>query len=86
MQYLDNETYLLDVLVRQGLMTTEQQKLVILKKEQQRQGLMRVIRDQERGRKRKYARDVDLVDIIVSLNLELPDRKNEFLTEEMIFK
>ncbi|MCJ7601212.1 MAG: hypothetical protein MUO63_06870, partial [Desulfobulbaceae bacterium] len=72
MQYLDNETYLLDVLVRQGLMSTEQQKMVILKKEQQRQALMRIIRDQERerGRKRKYVREVDLVDIIVSLNLE----------------
>jgi general secretion pathway protein E len=88
MQYLDNETYLLDVLVRQGLMSTEQQKMVILKKEQQRQALMRIIRDQERerGRKRKYVREVDLVDIIVALNLELPGRKNEFLTEEMIIR
>ncbi|MBU4261255.1 MAG: GspE/PulE family protein [Proteobacteria bacterium] len=86
MQYLDNETYLLDVLVRQELMSNEQQKLVIVKKELQRQVLKRIIRDQERGRKRKYIREIDLVDIIVSLNLELPGRKNEFLTEEMIIR
>ena len=86
MQYLDNETYLLDVLVRHGLMSAEQQKMVILKMEQQRQALMRLLRDQDRGRKRKYVRDVDLVDIIVSLNLELPERKNEFLTEETIIR
>ncbi|MBU0909169.1 MAG: Flp pilus assembly complex ATPase component TadA [Proteobacteria bacterium] len=86
MQYLDNETYLLDVLVRQGLMSNEQQKLVIVKKELQRQVLIRIIRDQERGRKRKYIREIDLVDIIVSLNLELLGRKNEFLTEEMIIR
>ncbi|MBI5556977.1 MAG: type II/IV secretion system protein [Deltaproteobacteria bacterium] len=86
MQYLDNETYLLDVLVRQGLMSAAQQKMVILKKEQQRQTLMRLARDQERGRKRKYKSEIDLVDIIVSLNLELPGRTNEFLTEEIIIR
>lgn len=86
MQYLDNETYLLDVLVRLRLISPDQLKLVILKKELQRQMLMRDIRDQERGRKQKYAREVDLVDILVSLNLELPGRKNEFLTEEIIIR
>jgi len=86
MQYLDNETYLLDVLVRRRLLSADQLKLIILKKEQQRQTLMRDIRDHERGRKRKYAPDVDLVDILVSLNLELLSRKNEFLTEEIIIR
>lgn len=86
MQYLDNDIYLLDLLLRQRLITVEQQKMIALKKEQLRHNLMRNKRDQGTAGKRGESRDVDLVEIIVSQGLEIPGRKNEQLTEELIIR
>lgn len=85
MQYLDNDTYLLDLLVRQRLITPDQQKTIILQKEQQRQNLIRKHRDQGRSRKGKKV-EVDLVEVVVSLNLVIGGQKEELLTEEKIMR
>ncbi|MFH1215210.1 MAG: GspE/PulE family protein [Pseudomonadota bacterium] len=86
MQFIDNPVYLLGLLVRQKLISLEQEKMVALKKDQQRQVLLRALRDQEKGRKGKVEDVVDLVDVIVSLNLFVPGQQNVTLTEEMIVR
>ncbi len=85
MQYLDNDIYLLDLLLRQRLITAEQQKMIALKKEQLRHNLMRKKRDQGAG-KRGESRTVDLVEVIVSQGLSIPGRKSEFVSEEVIVR
>ncbi len=60
--------------------------MVALKKDQQRQVLLRALRDQEKGRKGKLEEEVDLVDVLVSLNLFIPGQQNVTLTEEMIVR
>ncbi|MFZ5758993.1 MAG: GspE/PulE family protein [Thermodesulfobacteriota bacterium] len=86
MHYIDNPSYLLDLLLRQRLISPEQEKMVALKKEQQRQVLLRALRDSEKGRKGRIEDEVDLVDVIVSLNLLVPGQQNVALSEEMIVR
>ena len=86
MQYLDNENYLLDLLIRQRLINAEQQKMITLRKEHLRHNLMRKKRDQGLAGKQGENRTVDLVEIIVSQGLEIPGRKNEQVTEELIIQ
>ncbi|MCB2184351.1 MAG: GspE/PulE family protein [Desulfobulbaceae bacterium] len=86
MHYLDNETYLLDLLVRQRFILPEQQKVILLQKEQQKQLLRRQYRDQGKREVGEKERSIDLVDIIVSLNLVIAGSQEEFLTEEKIVR
>ncbi len=86
MHYLDDETYLLDLLARQHLIVPEQKKMLVLKKEQQRQVLRRKLRDAGGAKIGEQEQAVDLVDVIVSLNLLLPGSKVDFLTEEKIIR
>lgn len=86
MQYLNNDAYLLDLLVRQRLLLPDQQKMIVLKKDQQRQALRRLKRDQGKGKIIPAEKEVDLVEIVVSLNLLVPGTKNEPLTEDKIMR
>ncbi len=83
MQLLNDEQYLLDLLFRNKLIDSEQRKMISLKREQQRQNLMMKMRDQ--GLDKSEMR-IDLVDIILSFNLEIPARKGDFLSEELIIR
>ncbi len=83
MQLLKNEQYLLDLLFRHKLISSEQRQMISLKKELQRQNLMHKLRD--RGIDKDEQR-LDLVDVILSFNLEIPARAGDLLTEEEIIR
>ena len=81
-----NSDKLLDLLVQQGLLTSEQRKFVALHKGKQRQKLLRQRTGGRRGGNRKPEKGFpDLVDILVSFNLEIPGKK-VFLDEESIMR
>ena len=86
MSFLNSEA-LLDLLCEEKLLTPEQRKFVISRKGKQRQKLLR----QNVGRRRDDSRkgviaEPDLLDIIISLRLEVKSRKSVLLTEEMIMQ
>ena len=83
MQLLNDEQYLLDLLFRHELISVEQRKMISLKKELQRQNLRHKLRD--RGIARDEQR-LDLVDVIISFNLEIPGRDGDLLTEEELIR
>ena len=76
MQYLDNEPYLLDLLTGSRLISSEQRSLITLKKDQQRQLLLRN-RQRIKGPdgQKQEPEQPDMVDVIVSLHLEIPKTK-----------
>ena len=84
MDFLNSEA-LLDLLCEEKLMTEEQRQFVLQQREKQRQVLLR----QHGGRRRddqRPRRDPDLLDIIVSLRLEIKGDKSKVLTEELIMR
>ncbi|MDX1776920.1 MAG: GspE/PulE family protein [Desulfobulbales bacterium] len=87
MNFLDDEKYLLNLLTRNNLLTPEQVKTFSMKKEPQRQLLVR-----KRGgrraddKKRSPLHKPDVVDIIVSLQFEVPGKKALALSEEAIMR
>ena len=88
MNFLDNEKYLLDLLTGNKLLTPEQVKIFSMKKEPQRQLLVRKLGSGRRADDRRKAplNQPDVVDIIVSLQFEIPDRKNQGLSEDIIMQ
>jgi general secretion pathway protein E len=82
MSFLNNQSYLLDLLVKRGLISSEQKKTVGLMKDQQRHLLLKA-RQKNGGAGRA---EPNLVEIIAALNLELPDKKGQQLTEEQIMR
>ena len=81
-QPLDDEKYLLELLRRRELISNEQARLPCDKKCQQRQRDVRLKAHGGRGQ----AERLTLVDTIVALRLDVPGRKGEVLTEELIMR
>jgi general secretion pathway protein E len=88
MNFLDNEIYLLDLLTGNKLLTPEQVKIFSMKKEPQRQLLLRKLGSGRRAddRRKTPLNQPDVVDIIVSLQFEIPGRKNQGLSEDIIMQ
>lgn len=86
MQFFDNETYLLNLLSKEKLISPEQQKMVTLKKENQRQKLLRAYRDQGETKKTGTPPPSDLLEVLVSFRFEIPGQEGEILTEEKIIR
>jgi general secretion pathway protein E len=87
MSYLDDETKIIGLLVENKLISEEQLKMFRLKKDQQRQLLLRKLGGRRaKDRKRSALNQPDMVDILVSLRFEVPGRKNQVLSEEMIMR
>ena len=87
MSYLDNETKIIGLLVKKKLLAKEQLKTFQLKKDQQRQLLLRKIGGRRTSdRKRSALHQPDLVDILVSLRFEIPGKKGQLLSEEVIMR
>jgi general secretion pathway protein E len=86
-ELLNDEKYLLELLQQNRLITIEQRSLVESRKAQQRQLLLR---QHSARRKTDTSRERDdslnFVDIVASLNLELPGKKGQLLTEELIVR
>ena len=82
-----NSDSLLDLLVKQKVLTVKQRHYVVLQKGKQRQKLLRAHGGRRQGESQKVGKGFpDLVDIIVSLNLKAPGKKNTLLTEEIIMR
>jgi general secretion pathway protein E len=82
-----NSEQLLDLLMGQGLLGKEQRQFIILHKGKQRQKLLKRHGGRRQGDQRKLEQGFpDLVDIIVSLKMELPGKKDVVLTEEIIMR
>ena len=82
-----NSEKLLDLLMGQGLLSKEQRQFVILQKGKQRQKLLQHHGGRRQGEQRKLDKGFpDLVDIVVSMNLELPGKKGVVLTEEIVMR
>ncbi|WP_163336115.1 GspE/PulE family protein [Desulfopila sp. IMCC35008] len=81
MKYLNSDA-LLDLLERQKMLTPKQRQFVTLEKGKQRQKLLKI------AQKVKGAELMrpDLVDIIVSFQMNVGGRKGEILDEEMIMR
>ena len=86
--FLDDDTYLLDLLQRHRLLSAEQRKLVAARRKQQEQvaGQGRPRRPQDKKNGASAAGAANLIDLVVSLNLELPGKKAALLTEETIMR
>lgn len=84
---LDDEKYILPLLLRNRLITVEQEKTIAGRKAQQRQLLLRQHsgrRQSDSGRERDET--LTLVDVILSMNLEVPGKKKQPLTEELVMR
>ncbi|MFP7754507.1 GspE/PulE family protein [Thermodesulfobacteriota bacterium B35] len=82
-----NSDAFLDILVRQGLLSREQRQFIILQKGKQRQKLLKQFGGRRQGDSRKLDRGFpDLLDIIISLNLEIPGKKEMRLNEELMVR
>ncbi|MBW2521308.1 MAG: type II/IV secretion system protein, partial [Deltaproteobacteria bacterium] len=87
MTFLDNEKYLLDLLVDSKLLTPEQVEAYSLKKGAQRQLLQRKLGGSRAGVGKRSALDQpDVVDILVSLQFGVAGKKKQVLTEETIMR
>jgi len=87
MNFLDDEKYLLDLLTRDNLLGPEQLKTFVLKKEQQRQLLLRKLGGRRADDPKKSAlNQPDSVDILVSLQFQVPGKKTQVLSEETIMR
>ncbi len=86
MQFLNDERYILDLLARNRLITPTQRKFIADHKTQQGQILLRQQADHYKKAGRTGTTAPTLVDAIVAMNLELSDKKGQFLTEELIFR
>jgi general secretion pathway protein E len=77
-----NSDKLLDLLLKQRLITAKQKQFVLQHKERQAQQLTRL----QGGQKQAGKGYPDLVDILASLKLELPGNQEKILTEEIIMR
>jgi len=80
-----NESYILDLLKKNHLLSTEQQEQIILQKSQQRAKLLRQ-QQSAFGQGSPALLPPDLIDIIVSLHFELKTAPGAELTEELIMR
>ena len=86
MSFLNSEA-LLDLLIKEQLLTTEQRQFIILQKGKQRQKLLKQVGGRRQEDEQKPDRGYpDLVDVIVSLQIETGLAPKTPLTEEMIMR
>ena len=83
MSYLNSEA-LLDLLVRERLLTSEQRQSIILNKGKQRLKLLKLHGRRQEDEYRQAKGFPDLVDIILSLDLETAGKPPQPISEEMI--
>jgi len=87
MKYLNNESYLLDLLQEKRLISTDQRKLIVFGKEKQRQNPRKNGKAQQAvNGKRSVNSPLALLDIIISLNIEIEGKKRGLLTEEAVMR
>lgn len=87
MQHLNDEFYLLDLLLKNRLISSDQRTLILLKNDKQCQTLRRRQGGRRAGDgKARIDTAPDLLDLILSLNFEIPGHGARVLTEEMIMR
>lgn len=86
MHYLEDETYLLDLLLKKKLISKEQARLIRQRKDQQRHFLLQTRAGKDSGEKGGQGAGPDLVEILCSMQLEIPGTKGETVKEEHIMR
>jgi general secretion pathway protein E len=86
MNYLVSESYLLDVLEKNNLLSAEQRQLVAQKKAQVQQTRRRHGGRRTGNGEEQVDTPPDLLDLILSGNFEIPGRAGRILTEETIMR
>ncbi len=82
-----NSDNLLDLLVKQKALTPKQRKFVTLQKGKQRQKLLKLHGGRRHGESQKMGKGFpDMVDILTSLRLEQPGKKEAIITEDYIMQ
>jgi general secretion pathway protein E len=82
-----NSDKLFDLLIKQGVLTARQRNFVLQQKAKQRQKLLRMYGGRRQEDIRKMGKGFpDLVDIIVSLKMEIAGKKQVVITEEIIMR
>jgi general secretion pathway protein E len=83
-----NSEALLDLLCEEKLMTEEQRQFVLQQRDKQRQSLVRKYggRRRDDDPRRAQRNEPDLLDLIISLRLEIKGDKSKILTEELIMR
>ncbi len=82
-----NSDKLVDLLYEQGLLSKQQRQFIILEKGKHRQKLLRKLGGRRREDSLRFEKGYpDLVAVIASLNLEIPESGGELLTEEGIVR
>jgi general secretion pathway protein E len=82
-----NSDKLLDLLLRHRLISTQQKQFVLRHKERHRQQLIKQMGDQKQGGGPSGNRGYpDMVDLLASMNLEIPEGKKRILSEELIMR
>ena len=82
-----NSDKLFDLLIKQGVLTARQRNFVLQQKGRQRQKLLRMYGGRRQEDIRKMGKEFpDLVDIIVSLKMEVAGKKQVVITEEIIMR
>lgn len=82
MQYLNNEKYLLNLLLKQGLIDEEQSRKILAGREQQARKLTRT--REKTATTGIPEQEIDLADIIISLQLPQAGKPDKILREEHI--
>jgi general secretion pathway protein E len=77
-----NSDKLLDLLLRHRLISTQQKQFVLRNKERHKQQLIKQVGGQKQG----TGGYPDMVDLLASMNLEVPGDKKRILTEELIMR
>ncbi len=86
MGFLNSEA-LLDLLCEEKLMTEKQRQFVLKQQEKQRQQMLRKFGGRRRDDKRKSKKvEPELLDLILSLRLEIGGNKSRILSEEIILR
>ncbi|WP_028580429.1 GspE/PulE family protein [Desulfogranum japonicum] len=81
-----NSDKLIDLLVEQKLLSDEQRQFIILNKGRQKQTLLRQLSIRKQDNDQRDKEYPDLLDIITSLNLEIPGSNAVVLSEEHIIR
>ena len=86
MSFLNSED-LLDLLCEEKLINPEQKRFVLLQKEKQRQKILRrAAGRRQEDKPKQVVKEPDLLDILISLRLEIQGEKAKILTEDLIMR
>ena len=86
MSYINDEKYLFDLLIRNRLISPDQREMLEKKAPQQKRAIVERQKKQKAVSGKGRVVTPDMVEVVVSLNLQIPGEKSQPLTEEHIMR